>query len=66
MSSRLVVLAPKALLPGNDLPQAATVEVDTVTGKITAVHDSLKPELADGAELLEIDENQILLPGLIE
>jgi imidazolonepropionase-like amidohydrolase len=65
-SSRLVVLAPRALLPGSDLPQAATVEVDTTTGKIVNVHHGLKPELASGAEVLKVDEGKILLPGLIE
>jgi hypothetical protein len=65
-SSRLVVLAPKALLPGSNLPQAATIEVDVTTGKILEVHHGLKPELASGAEVLEVDESKILLPGLIE
>ena len=65
-SSRLVVLAPQALLPGSDLPQAATIEVDTVSGKITDVHHGLRPELGANAEVLEVDESKILLPGLIE
>jgi hypothetical protein len=65
-SSRLVVLSPKALLPGSNLPQAATIEVDFTTGKILDVHHGLKPDLASGAEVLEVDESKILLPGLIE
>jgi hypothetical protein len=65
-SSRLVVLAPRALLPGSDLPQAATIEVDTTTGKILEVHHGLKPELAADNEVLKVDESRILLPGLIE
>jgi len=65
-SSRLVVLAPKALLPGSDLPQAATIEVDVSTGKILEVHHGLKPDVASGAEVLDVDESKILLPGLIE
>ena len=65
-SSRLVVLAPKALLPGSDLAQAATIEVDVSTGKILDVHHGLKPDIASGAEVLEVDDNKILLPGLIE
>lgn len=65
-SSRLVVLAPKALLPGSDLPQAATIEVDITTGKILEVHHGLQPELAGDGEVLRVDENKILLPGLIE
>jgi hypothetical protein len=65
-SSRLVVLAPKALLPGRELPQAATIEVDVTTGKILDVHHGLKPNIASGAELLQVDESKILLPGLIE
>jgi len=65
-SSRLVVLAPKALLPGSNLPQAATIEVDVTTGKILDVHHGLKPDIATGAEVLEVDESKILLPGLIE
>jgi hypothetical protein len=65
-SSRLVVLAPKALLPGSHLPQAATIEVDVSTGKILEVHHGLKPDVASGAEVLEVDASKILLPGLIE
>jgi hypothetical protein len=65
-SSRLVVLAPKALMPGSDLPQAATIEVDVSTGKILEVHHGLKPDVASGAEVLEVDASKILLPGLIE
>jgi hypothetical protein len=65
-SSTLVVLAPKALLPGSTLPQAATIEVDVSTGKILDVHHGLRPEVAIGAEVLEVDERKILLPGLIE
>jgi hypothetical protein len=65
-SSRLVVLAPKALLPGNNLPQAGTIEVDVTTGKILEVHQGLKHDVASGAEVLEVDESKILLPGLIE
>jgi hypothetical protein len=65
-SSTLVVLAPRALLPGSDQPQAATIEIDTVSGKITAVHQGLKPELGSDGQTLRVDETKILLPGLIE
>ena len=65
-SSSLFVLAPRALLPGSDLPQPATIEVDTVTGKILKVHHGLKPDLASGGEVVKVDEGKILLPGLIE
>jgi len=65
-SSSLFVLAPRALLPGSDLTQPATIEVDTVTGKILKVHHGLKPELASGGEVVKVDEGKILLPGLIE
>ena len=65
-SSSLVVLAPSALLPGSHLPQPATIEIDTATGKIVDVHHGLKPELASGAEVVKLDKGKILLPGLIE
>lgn len=65
-SSRLVVLAPQALLPGSNSPQAATIEVDVCTGKILEVHHGLKPEIAGNGDVLKVDEGKILLPGLIE
>lgn len=65
-SSKLVVLAPRALLPDRDEPCPATIKVDTATGRITAVHDGVKRDLAVGGQVLEVPEPQILLPGLIE
>jgi uncharacterized protein YjdB len=65
-SSTLVIHAPKALLPGSNQPQSATIEVDTATGKITAVHQGLKSDLGSEGQQITIDESKILLPGLIE
>lgn len=65
-SSKLVVLAPRALLPNRDEPCAATIEVDSSTGKITAVHDGLRRDLRGDVETIEVPESQVLLPGLIE
>lgn len=65
-SSTLVISAHRALLPGENQPQPATIEVDTTTGKITAVHKGFKSESGSEGRGISIDESKILLPGLIE
>lgn len=39
----LVVASTHAFLPGRTGPQPATLEIDPVSGRITAVHDTVKP-----------------------
>lgn len=65
-SSKLIVLAPRALLPGYAEPGPATIEVDLESGKITAVHEKLRRTLGSEDTHLEVPEDQVLLPGLIE
>ncbi|KAK4684441.1 allantoinase, partial [Tremellales sp. Uapishka_1] len=69
MSTKLFVLAPQAILPGHHSVQAATIEVDVSTGKISAVHQGTKekPEWQeDGVEVVRVDPGKVLLPGLVD
>lgn len=54
------------MLPGNESPKPATLEVDTTTGKIVAVHDRLLHVQEEGVTFIEVPDTKILLPGLIE
>lgn len=65
-TSKLFVAAHRALLPGNESPKPATLEVDTTTGKIVAVHDRLLHVQEEGVTFIEVPDTKILLPGLIE
>lgn len=65
-TSKLFVAAHRALLPNSDWPKAATLEIDTTTGKIVAVHDRLLHVHKEGVTVIEVPDTKILLPGLIE
>lgn len=67
-SSKLVIIAPQALLPGRDVPQPATIEVDRLLGVITAVHRTIDNSRQYDAsmEVIRLEDHQVLLPGLIE
>lgn len=56
-------VAPKAVLPGKTEPVAATITVDTSSGKITGVKEGTQEASGD---VVKISESQVLLPGLIE
>ena len=65
-SSKLYVTARRAVLPDSAWPVAATLEIDTVSGKIIAVH---QPGFVVGMKdvtYIEVPDDKILLPGLIE
>ena len=65
-TSKLFVTAHRALLPGNASPKPATLEIDTTTGKIVAVHDRILRVQEEGVTIVEVPDTKILLPGLIE
>lgn len=66
--AKLVFLAPSAILPGKDAAQPATIEVDLSNGTISAVHNELRDKDAYGSEVevLSLENDKVLLPGLIE
>lgn len=74
MSPLLVFSGRQVLLPDTDIPQPATVIIDTFSGKITNIlpgqlsRDDLSPHLAQDSEIATYIEagNKVVLPGLIE
>ncbi len=67
--SRLVVLADQVCLPGNDGLQSAVFQVDLESGLIVSVQ-SLTSELREndypGCEVIHINPDHVVLPGLVE
>lgn len=59
------ILAPQAILPGDLRPQPATIIFDTDSGMITSVTPGIH-KLDENANVWEIEQGKILLPGLIE
>ncbi|KAL8287081.1 hypothetical protein RQP46_004087 [Phenoliferia psychrophenolica] len=65
----LVVASANAFLPGRTGPQPATLELDPTSGKISAVHDAVKPLAAFPglAKDKYLDLGELwLLPGLVD
>ncbi|AFR95195.1 allantoinase [Cryptococcus neoformans C23] len=59
------ILAPQAILPGDLRPQPATIIFDTDSGMITSVTPGIH-KLDENANVWEIEQGKILLPGLID
>lgn len=71
--SLLVCSAKQVLLPDADAPQAATLIIDTLSGKIVDIRlgqhskQDLTPHLPPDSEIAWVDAgNNIVLPGLVE
>lgn len=65
----LVLTGNYILLPGNDSPRAATIEISSETGKITAVHNERRGRDAypsiDASAWIDAGD-KFILPGLVE
>ena len=70
MDDLLVVTAKHAVLPDDSDTQSATIEISLSTGKITRVHTSTRSpkdySSLPAQRFLELEEGQILLPGLVD
>ncbi|KAG8922433.1 hypothetical protein FRC02_011859 [Tulasnella sp. 418] len=69
MSSLLVVTSSNVLLPGQDNPSPATIEVDLTTGKFSAVHNEKKnhSDYQNVSDTNWIDAGDLyILPGLVD
>jgi len=65
MSTKLFVLAQKAILADSTSAQPATLEVDVASGVITSVKKGVhRPE--GEQKFIELEPSHVLLPGLIE
>ncbi|WRT64854.1 allantoinase [Kwoniella shivajii] len=62
---RQTILAPLALLPDDEKPQPATIEIDLSSGTIISVQQGLI-ELDSQENVLKIEDGKVLLPGLID
>lgn len=60
------ILAPQAILPGDLSPQPATIVFDTDSGTITSVTLGIHQPEHGKADVWEIEDGKVLLPGLIE
>lgn len=65
-----VFTSSNVLLTGSTEPHPATIEVDTTTGKITAIHNKRSVSTTDYPDLTENDFHDAgdawILPGLVE
>lgn len=67
-----VVTARAAVLPGRDEPCPATIEISLETGRIVEVHETQRTRgeyegrVTEDANFLVLDDDQILLPGLVD
>ncbi len=69
MPKRLVIYASQALLPDNDEPQAATIDVDLESGKIAKVSKGVTnspPMPTANVDTFKAEDGQVLIPGLVE
>ncbi|WWC67856.1 allantoinase [Kwoniella pini CBS 10737] len=67
MVKRQIILAPQALLPSKDDPQAATIEIDLSLGTIISIKEGIIPPLQEeDVEIIKIEDDKIVLPGLID
>ncbi|OCF40929.1 allantoinase [Kwoniella heveanensis CBS 569] len=66
--TRQLISAALALLPGEQSPKPASIEVDLATGTIVDIRPGLEDrEKAQGYdEVIEVEEGKVLLPGLID
>ena len=67
-SETLVIIAQRALLSNGDL-RPAIVEVDTQTGTISCIrefNDGLGDDIRSLPNVMELDPEDVLLPGLME
>ncbi|WWC59346.1 uncharacterized protein I303_101898 [Kwoniella dejecticola CBS 10117] len=64
---RQVILAFQALLPGEDHPRAATIEIDLESGTIISVQDGIvPPPTQEGVEVIRVEDGKVVLPGLVD
>ncbi|KXN90580.1 Allantoinase [Leucoagaricus sp. SymC.cos] len=73
MSRFLIICGEHILLPGRDVPQPATVIIDTLSGKIRDIRQGkhsrsdLTPHLVPNSQITWIDAgNKVVLPGLVD
>lgn len=73
MPPLLVLSSRQILLPDTDVPQPATLVINTLSGKIVNIRtgqesiDDLGPHLPPETEITWIDAgNKVVLPGLVE
>ena len=67
--SSILFTSDNVLLPGDELPQPATITVNTATGKITNIQpnrlQSPSSIIQDDVQIIDVGERYIL-PGLVE
>ena len=70
VDTKIVVVAHRAVLPGLADLTPATLEVSLINGRIAQIHLGTRtradyPDVEDES-FLELQENQVLLPGLVD